>query len=122
MNYEAINIYQQVQARRHGKNIGGAKFFFFVVLEAWLRRGEGVSGRGPELLRGQLPPLPPLWRRPCLNLFNILRKIATTINYNLQIGNSSRVCMLHGLYFQETGQNWHERNYYCFCTPKCIFA
>ena len=41
-----------IQARRHGKNIGGAKKFFFVVLEAWLRRGEGVSGRGPELLGG----------------------------------------------------------------------
>ena len=36
----------------HGKIFGGAKNFFVVVVEAWLRRGGGVSGRGPELLGG----------------------------------------------------------------------
>ena len=52
-------------ARRHAmEKFLGAKHFFIVVVEAGLRRGKGVSGRGPELLEGQLPPLPPLWRHP----------------------------------------------------------
>ena len=61
------------QGSRHGKNFWGAKIFFVVVVEAWLRRGGGVSGRGPELLGGPWTPRNPLWRGPCYSMIQMIK-------------------------------------------------